>query len=201
MAVRLVLDPRHYTQLVDEPTQVRSGYVLPELQLTCFSIIVNSFGFTILQTTLLGCVDGVITSKSKPSVQDRANSLTSRNNVVRRSPSLEMEKRTKLRRIGLLHPQRPRLDPSHQQVYVSFCKPVSDLAVALPWANQIGLLFSLWITEIGATGFVISLGWVTAVTAGHTKRITSVHPTLITKLTLRTAYSRSCSWHTARATW
>ena len=30
------------------------------------SIIVSSFGFTTLQTTLLGCVDGVIESKHKP---------------------------------------------------------------------------------------------------------------------------------------
>ncbi|KAJ1304942.1 hypothetical protein OPQ81_006075 [Rhizoctonia solani] len=42
----------------------------------------------------------------------------------------------------------------------------------LPWSNQIGLLFSLWITGVGTTGLVLSLGWVTAVVAGHTKGIT-----------------------------
>lgn len=33
-------------------------------ELTYPSIIVNSFGFTTLQTTLLGCVDGIIESES-----------------------------------------------------------------------------------------------------------------------------------------
>ncbi|CEL62099.1 putative transporter PB10D8,01 OS=Schizosaccharomyces pombe (strain 972 / ATCC 24843) GN=SPBPB10D8.01 PE=3 SV=1 [Rhizoctonia solani AG-1 IB] len=48
----------------------------------------------------------------------------------------------------------------------------SILMNVLPWSNQIGLLFSLWITGVGTTGFVLSLGWMTAVVAGHTKRIT-----------------------------
>ncbi|KAG8748239.1 hypothetical protein FRC10_007628 [Ceratobasidium sp. 414] len=48
----------------------------------------------------------------------------------------------------------------------------SILVNTLPWSNKIGLLFSVWITGVGTTGFVLSLGWVTAVTAGHTKRIT-----------------------------
>lgn len=46
------------------------------------------------------------------------------------------------------------------------------LILTLPWSNKIGLLFSIWITGVGTSGFVLSLGWVTAVTAGHTKRIT-----------------------------
>jgi hypothetical protein len=41
----------------------------------------------------------------------------------------------------------------------------------LPWSNSIGLLFSIWLEDIGITGFVISLSWVTSVTAGHTKRV------------------------------
>lgn len=49
----------------------------------------------------------------------------------------------------------------------------SILMNALPWGNKIGLLFSLWVAGIGGTGFVLSLGWATAVTAGHTKRITT----------------------------
>lgn len=32
------------------------------------------------------------------------------------------------------------------------------------WENKVGLLFSVWITGVGTTGFVLSLGWLTAVT-------------------------------------
>ena len=42
----------------------------------------------------------------------------------------------------------------------------------LPWSDKVGLLFSVWLTDIGTTGFVLSLAWVNQVTAGHTKRIT-----------------------------
>jgi len=41
----------------------------------------------------------------------------------------------------------------------------------LPWSNQIGLLFGIWMVDIGITGFVLSLSWLTSVTAGHTKRV------------------------------
>ncbi|KDN37345.1 hypothetical protein RSAG8_10233, partial [Rhizoctonia solani AG-8 WAC10335] len=40
-------------------------------------------------------------------------------------------------------------------------------------SNQIGPLFSLWITGVGTTRFVLSLGWMTAVVAGHNKGITA----------------------------
>ncbi|KAJ8581104.1 MFS general substrate transporter [Rhizopogon salebrosus TDB-379] len=43
----------------------------------------------------------------------------------------------------------------------------------LPWSNQIGLLFSIWMVDIGITGFVLSLSWLTSITAGHTKRVTT----------------------------
>lgn len=105
------------------------------------SIIKNSFGFTTLQTTLLGCVDGVIeivtiwTGVTLASKWENARGY-----------------------IGAIY----------------FVPNIlgSILINTLPWANQIGLLFSLWITGVGTTGFVLALGWVTAVTAGHTKRIT-----------------------------
>jgi len=41
----------------------------------------------------------------------------------------------------------------------------------LPWSNQPGLLFGIWMVDIGITGFVLSLSWLTSVTAGHTKRV------------------------------
>ncbi|KAG1775687.1 major facilitator superfamily domain-containing protein [Suillus placidus] len=43
----------------------------------------------------------------------------------------------------------------------------------LPWSNQIALLFAIWLVDIGITGFVLSLAWLTSVTAGHTKRVTT----------------------------
>ncbi|KAG8783282.1 hypothetical protein FRC12_019886 [Ceratobasidium sp. 428] len=105
------------------------------------SIIVNSFGFTTLQTTLLGCVDGVI-------------------EIVTIWTGVTLAGKWE-----------------NSRAYVSVVYFVPNVLGAilvnvLPWSNKIGLLFSVWITGVGTTGFVLSLGWVTAVTAGHTKRIT-----------------------------
>ncbi|KAF9520827.1 hypothetical protein BS47DRAFT_1370309 [Hydnum rufescens UP504] len=47
------------------------------------------------------------------------------------------------------------------------------LILALPWQNRNGLLAATYLTDIASSGFVLSLGWVTAVTAGHTKRVTT----------------------------
>lgn len=46
------------------------------------------------------------------------------------------------------------------------------LVIVLPSSDKIGLLFSIWVAEVGTTGFVLSLAWVNQTTAGHTKRIT-----------------------------
>ncbi|KAG0692259.1 MFS general substrate transporter [Suillus ampliporus] len=43
----------------------------------------------------------------------------------------------------------------------------------LPWSNKIGLLFGIWLVDINIIGFVLSLAWLTSVTAGHTKRVTT----------------------------
>ncbi|PPR00815.1 hypothetical protein CVT26_012456 [Gymnopilus dilepis] len=43
----------------------------------------------------------------------------------------------------------------------------------LPWSNKVGLLFGQWTTGVGTTGFVLSLSWLSSVTAGHTKRVTT----------------------------
>jgi predicted MFS family arabinose efflux permease len=43
----------------------------------------------------------------------------------------------------------------------------------LPWSDQIALLFAIWLVDLGITGFVLSLAWLTSVTAGHTKRVTT----------------------------
>jgi len=104
-------------------------------------LIVASFGFTPLQTTLLGCVDGVI------EVVAIASGVT----LAARIPN------------------------SRAYVGCTYILP-SILAVflinLLPWSNKIGLLFSIWLTDIGTPSFVLVLSWLSSVTAGHTKRIT-----------------------------
>ncbi|KAJ7121937.1 major facilitator superfamily domain-containing protein [Mycena filopes] len=104
-------------------------------------LIVNSFGFTVIQTTLLTCVDGVV-------------------EILTIGTGVNVAAYT------------------GQRAYTSFVWKIPEvlgaiLVVTLPWTNKIGLLFSLWITGVGTTGFVISLSWVALVTAGHTKRVTT----------------------------
>ncbi|KAI0289618.1 MFS general substrate transporter [Russula brevipes] len=43
----------------------------------------------------------------------------------------------------------------------------------LPWHDKVGLLFAVWMTVIGTTGFVLALAWVSLTTAGHTKKVTT----------------------------
>ncbi|KAJ7851189.1 MFS general substrate transporter [Mycena leptocephala] len=97
-------------------------------------IIVSSFGFTTLQTTLLGCVDGVIeivTIWTGVTISARLNS----------------------------------------RAWVAFFYFIPNvlgtiLVNVLPWSDKVGLLFSVWVG-------VLSLSWVSSVTAGHTKRVTT----------------------------
>jgi len=105
-------------------------------------IIVSSFGFTTLQTTLLGCVDGTI------------EIVTIFTGVTLAS----------------------RLPDSIAWVSILYFIPNilgCILVNVLPWSDKVGLLFSVWITGVGTTGFVLALTWVSQVTAGHTKRITT----------------------------
>ncbi|KAF7346810.1 MFS general substrate transporter [Mycena sanguinolenta] len=104
-------------------------------------IIVSSFGFTTLQTTLLTCVDGVI-------------------EIVTIWTGVNIS---------------ARLDSRAWVAFFYFIPNVlgTILVNVLPWSNKIGLLFSVWTAEVGTTGFVLSLSWVSAVTAGHTKRVTT----------------------------
>jgi len=104
-------------------------------------IIVSSFGFTTLQTTLLGCVDGTIEIVT-----------------IFTGVTLVSKYKNSIAYVSILY----------------FIPNIlgSILVNALPWSDKVGLLFSVWITGVGTTGFVLSLSWVTAVTAGHTKRIT-----------------------------
>ncbi|KAJ7105845.1 major facilitator superfamily domain-containing protein [Mycena epipterygia] len=104
-------------------------------------LIVNSFGFTVLQTTLLTCVDGAV-------------------EIITIFAGVNVAART------------------GQRAYTAFVWKMPEvlggiLVISLPWSNKIGLLFSLWVTGVGTTGFAISLSWLGSVTAGHTKRITT----------------------------
>ncbi|KZV92894.1 MFS general substrate transporter [Exidia glandulosa HHB12029] len=105
------------------------------------SIIVKSFGFNVLQTALLGCVDGIV-------------------EIVTIWTGVTLVSKWK-----------------NSRAYVAVIYFIPNIAGTImintiPWENKIGLLFSIWLTGVGTTGFVLSLGWVTAVTAGHTKRVT-----------------------------
>ncbi|KAN0080166.1 Major facilitator superfamily domain containing protein [Tylopilus felleus] len=105
-------------------------------------IIISSFGFTYLNTTLLGCVDGfieIMTIWTGVMLAARIPNGRAYVGVIYFIPSL----------IGVL--------------MIEF----------LPWSNQIGLLFGIWLVDINTTGFVLSLSWLNNVTAGHTKRVTT----------------------------
>ncbi|KAJ7600720.1 MFS general substrate transporter [Mycena floridula] len=115
-----------------------SGPLLTE----SFRLITASFGFSNLQTTLLGCVDGVIeivTIWTGVTLASRIPNSRALVGSVYLIPNI----------LGVL------------------------LVSLLPWNNRIGLLFGLWITGVGTTGFVLSLSWLSSVTAGHTKKVTA----------------------------
>ncbi|KAH9039519.1 major facilitator superfamily domain-containing protein [Lactarius pseudohatsudake] len=105
-------------------------------------IIVSSFGFTPLQTTLLGCVDGVV------------EIVTIYTGVTIAS----------------------RIHNSRAWVAIAYFVPNLlgvFLVNFLPWHDKVGLLFSMWVSGIGTTGFVLALAWVSQTTAGHTKKVTT----------------------------
>ncbi|KAI0065987.1 MFS general substrate transporter [Artomyces pyxidatus] len=105
-------------------------------------IIVSSFGFSNLQTTLLGCVDGVIVIVS----------------------------------IYIGVRLASRIPDSRAWLSMAFYIPnILGLLLVnlLPWSNQIGLLFSMWLTNINTASFVLVLVWVGQTTAGHTKKVTT----------------------------
>lgn len=105
------------------------------------TIIVSSFGFSNLQTTLLSCVDGfveIVTIWTGVTIASRIPNSRAYVGAIYMLPNV----------LGVF--------------LVNF----------LPWSNKVGLLFSVWITGVGTTGFVLSLSWVSAVVSGHTKKIT-----------------------------
>ncbi|KIK64287.1 hypothetical protein GYMLUDRAFT_410740 [Collybiopsis luxurians FD-317 M1] len=105
------------------------------------TIIITSFGFTPLQTTLLGCVPGVI----------EIAVIWSAVEISARIPNSRAY-------VGSVY-----FLPSLLGVF---------LVNFLPWTDQVGLLVSVWLCTFQITPFVMSLAWVSATTAGHTKKIT-----------------------------
>ncbi|KAF9653218.1 MFS general substrate transporter [Thelephora ganbajun] len=115
---------------------------VPNSLLNQRSIIVTSFGWTPLQTTLFGCIDGVI-------------------EVITIFVGVQLAARI----------------PNSRAYIITLCAVPNLLGcllvTLLPWKNKVGLLCAIWMLGVGLTGFVLILSWVTSVTAGHTKRITT----------------------------
>ncbi|KAF9058550.1 MFS general substrate transporter [Rhodocollybia butyracea] len=106
------------------------------------TLIIASFGFTDLQTTLLSCVNGIV----------EILTIWSGVKLAARYPN------------------------SRAYVAIIYFIPniVGVIVVnVLPWSDSVGLLIGVYMTGVGTTGFVLSLSWVSSVTAGHTKRITT----------------------------
>ncbi|CAE6454414.1 unnamed protein product [Rhizoctonia solani] len=106
------------------------------------SLIVESLGFTRLQTTLLGTLDGII-------------------EIITIYTGVKL-----VEYFGC------------SRAYVGSAYMLSDvlsaiLVTTLPWSNKVGHLISIYLTDIGTTGYVLGLAWVTSSTAGHTKRSTT----------------------------
>jgi hypothetical protein len=105
-------------------------------------IIIVSFGFDPLQTTLLSSVSGVVeivTIFTGVTIASRIPNSIAWVGILFFVPNL----------LGVL--------------LVNF----------LPWHDKVGLLFAVWLTIVGTTGFVLALSWVSQTTAGHTKRVTT----------------------------
>jgi len=115
---------------------------IPNSLLNQVQIITSSFGFNAFQTTLLGCVSGVVeivTIFTGVTIASRISNSRAWVGIAYFVPNL----------LGVF--------------LVNF----------LPWHDKVGLLFALWITGVGTTGFVIGLAWVSQTTAGHTKKVTT----------------------------
>jgi len=106
------------------------------------ALIVASFGFTNLQTTLLNTVSGFV----------EIITIWTGVNIAARYPN--------------------------SRAYVGFIYFVPNvvgviIVNTLPWSDSVGLLFGVYLTGVGTTGFVLSLSWLSSVTAGHTKKVTT----------------------------
>jgi ACS family allantoate permease-like MFS transporter len=123
------------------------------------SLIVTSFGWVPLQTTLFGCIDGVV------------EIVTIFVGVQVRTPTPDTATSC------LLTFQLAARIPNSRAYLISLCVVPNLLGcllvILLPWENKVGLLCAIWTLEVSLSAFVLVLSWVTSVTAGHTKRITT----------------------------
>ncbi|KAF9564419.1 MFS general substrate transporter [Agrocybe pediades] len=104
-------------------------------------LIINQFGFTPIQTTLLGCVDGVV------------EILTIW--------------------LGVTLAARKFIGRGYAGVLMFIPALLGSILVStLPSHKKVGLLFSYWVSIFVITPFVILLGWISSIIAGHTKRTT-----------------------------
>lgn len=104
------------------------------------TLIISSFGFTYLDTTLLSCIDGLI-------------------EIVTIWTGVTLA---------------TRIPNSRAYVSVIYFLPAFVgvfMIEFLPWREHVAMLFGIWLVDINGTGFVLSLAWLTSVTAGHTKRV------------------------------
>ncbi|KAG6910313.1 hypothetical protein DXG01_011710, partial [Tephrocybe rancida] len=103
-------------------------------------LIVQQFGYTLGQTTLLGTVDGavqiLIIFGAVNLIRYIGNAYTA---ILCYIPAI----------IGGI------------------------LLITLPSDNKVGLLFSYWISIFAIAPFVVALGWMNNITAGHTKKTTT----------------------------
>ena len=132
---------------------------IPNSLLNQRTIIVTSFGWTPLQTTLLGCVDGVI------------EIITIFVGVHVRKAGIGCYT-FKLTAFKLA----ARIPNSRAYIITIFVVPSilgCFLVTLLPWRNKLGLLCAMWTIDFAPSGFVLTLSWITSATAGHTKRITT----------------------------
>jgi MFS family permease len=132
--------------LMDPKTWLFSLYTIfnniPNSVSNQLQIIIVSFGYNPLQTTLLGCVSGVV----------EIVAIFTGVTIASRIPN-------SIAWVGI-----SLFVPSLLGIF---------LVNFLPWHDKVGLLFSVWITITGVTGFVLSLTWLSQTTAGHTKRVTT----------------------------
>ncbi|THH17122.1 hypothetical protein EW146_g3645 [Bondarzewia mesenterica] len=178
-------------------------------------LIVNEFGFNTLQTTLIGCVDGVVESASFLTF---AHSVRANHALILiffsfREPAVIAV----WVGVTLASSWKDFRAYAGTLVFVP-CILGSILVNTLPSHNKIGLLFSYWLSSpsfpmfaflpfsgealtcycvtkivFGIVPFAIMLGWVGSVTAGHTKRTTSHGRSSPRALSPRASSSSSCA--------
>ncbi|KAL0066481.1 hypothetical protein AAF712_006524 [Marasmius tenuissimus] len=105
-------------------------------------LIVSQFGFSTIQTTLIGCVDGVVLI------------LTIW--------------------LGVTLATVPAIGRGYAGILMFVPALLGCLVVnLLPSHTKVGLLFGYWLSIFAIAPFAIFLGWVSTLTSGHTKRITT----------------------------